>query len=206
MKPDTDLAAVAAAHARLLDRISDLTDADARAATGLDGWSVGHLLTHLARNADANRNAAEGAAAGEVRPMYASTEQRDADIEAGSGRPAAELVDDVRSSIEALEAAWASLDDNTWATGKGASPFGELPLPETVWRRWREIAVHLGDLDASYDPSALDEDYLDADLPRLLADLPARLDLAGRQRLAAWLLGRGDQPVGDLGPWMRPRR
>jgi len=204
VKPDADLAACRAAHATLLELISGLTDSGAQAASCLAGWSVGHVLTHLARNADANRGVAEGAAAGEVRPMYASMQSRNDDIEAGAGRAAAELVADVRTSVAALEAAWDALDENTWAQGRGQSPFGELPLAETVWRRAREVSVHSGDLGAVFDPSVLSEAYLAADLPRLLADLPARIDLDGRRRLHAWLLGRGGPPALDLAPWAGP--
>jgi hypothetical protein len=40
-------------------------------------------------------------------------------------------------------------------------------------------------------------------LPRLLAELPDRLDVDGRRRLVAWLLGRADElGAVELGPWM----
>ena len=79
---------------------------DPRAPSLLPGWSIGHVLTHLARNADGMRNMIEGAVLGEERLMYPSAEHRDADIEAGSSRTATELVDDVRRCAWALESAW----------------------------------------------------------------------------------------------------
>ena len=70
-----------------------LHDEQARAPSLLPGWSVGHVLTHIARNGDSLVWRLEGAAQGELRDQYpGGLEQRRADIEAGAGRPASELV------------------------------------------------------------------------------------------------------------------
>jgi hypothetical protein len=42
---------------------------------------------------------------------------------------------------------------------------------------------------------------VDAELPRTLAGLPARLSLEDRRRLLAWLMGRAADPPTDLPPW-----
>lgn len=203
---DDDLAGCRAAHAALQAAIVGLTDAQAGAASALPGWSVGHVLTHLARNADANRGVLEAARRGEVGSMYASTAQRDTDIAAGAHRPAAELRADLGQAIAALEAAWAAAPAEAWATGRARGPAGEFPLAQTVWRRWREVCVHHGDLDRGFDPTPLASDYLTADLPRLLADVTDRLDLDGRRQLAAWLLGRRTEPGPlHLSPWIPSR-
>src|ERR671930_1390843 len=76
---------------RIEESVAVLTDAQARAPSGLPGWSRGHVLTHLARNADALVNLLTWARTGVETPMYASGEQRNADIEAGAGRSAEEL-------------------------------------------------------------------------------------------------------------------
>src|SRR5919198_6055635 len=70
---------------RIDDSVAGLTDGDARAPSRLAGWSRGHVLTHLARNADALVNLLTWARTGVERPMYVSSDQRDADIEAGAG-------------------------------------------------------------------------------------------------------------------------
>ena len=58
----------AAAHARLVAHLATLTDAQAAQPSLLPGWSIGHVLTHLARNADSHvgmlQAANEGRAAG----------------------------------------------------------------------------------------------------------------------------------------------
>src|SRR5579883_2263142 len=98
-----DLVALSGSTARLLETIDGLTDDDARRPSLLPGWSVGHVLTHIARNADGNRRMAEGAARGESLAQYPhGAAGRAADIEAGAGRPAADLIADVRDSAAAL--------------------------------------------------------------------------------------------------------
>ena len=91
-----------AATGRLLDTLAGLTDAQARQPSSLPGWSRGHLITHVARNADGMCNLLHWARTGEPRPMYREPDGRAADIEAGSGRPAAELARDVADSRSSL--------------------------------------------------------------------------------------------------------
>ena len=62
---------------------------DARAASLCEGWTRGHVLTHVARNADGLAALVRSAVDGTGETMYASPEQRDADIEAGADRPVA---------------------------------------------------------------------------------------------------------------------
>ena len=81
----------------------------------LPGWTRGHVLTHIARNADGMVNLLRWARTGTKIPMYASAESRSADIEAGSGRPAASLAADVRESAAAFAAEAAALPGEAWA-------------------------------------------------------------------------------------------
>src|SRR5262245_10304249 len=92
---DRSIEAVEAATESLYASIAGLTEPQAREASLLPGWSRGHVLTHIARNADALTNLVTWARTGVETPMYSSRDQRAADIEAGSGRPAVQLVEDV---------------------------------------------------------------------------------------------------------------
>jgi maleylpyruvate isomerase len=158
-----ELGAVVDGAAQLVAAIAALTDDDARAPSRLPGWTRGHVLTHLARNADGLRNLAEGAIADEERAMYPSAEQREADIESGSGRPAAALRADVERSHAALVAAWARLSDDEWERPGWSLAHGSRPVRETVrWRR-RELLVHLVDLDVGVTPADLPSDFLEDD-------------------------------------------
>jgi maleylpyruvate isomerase len=71
--------------------------------------------------------------------------------------------------------------------------------------RQREVEVHLVDLGVGYETADWPEHYLAAELPRLLTQLPLRLDGPGRRALTAWLLERGELPSDlRLGPWQPP--
>src|SRR4051794_16906004 len=113
-RPDEDLRRGRVAHARLLDTMGGIDDDIVRRPSLLPGWDVAMLLPHLARNADGHTAVAEGARAGERRRRYPSREARDSGIEAGRGRSAAEVADDVRVAIDRLEQAWENLPPGAW--------------------------------------------------------------------------------------------
>jgi maleylpyruvate isomerase len=141
--------------------------------------------------------------AGEVRQQYpGGYDQRAADIEAGAGRAAAELVSDVRDSAARLEAAWESMTPEAWA-GNGLNASGQAwPCMLMPFHRRREVEVHHVDLGLGYEPTDWPEDYVATELPAMLSLVPDRLSHAGdRADLLAWLLGRADQPTLELTPW-----
>ena len=72
-----DLESVHAATERLLLAVAGWDDASVAEPSRLPGWSRGHVLAHLARNADALVNVLEG------RPMYADAQVRDANPAGG---------------------------------------------------------------------------------------------------------------------------
>ena len=110
-----DIEAARAAHARLTATVAALSDSDVATPCLLPGWTRAHLISHLARNADSHTWVLEGARIGEVRDQYPRPGMREADIEAGAGRDAAALLDDLRSASARLEAAWAAMPDDAWA-------------------------------------------------------------------------------------------
>ncbi len=80
------------------------TDADMAAPIALPRWTRGHVLTHIARNADSIARALSGALRGEIVQRYPDgPEGRAADIEAGAGRPVLEQLADVRESADRLD-------------------------------------------------------------------------------------------------------
>jgi maleylpyruvate isomerase len=203
---DQIVAGVTDAHRRLERAIADLSDDDARAASLLDGWSVGHVLTHLARNAESFVRLLEGARRGEKVEQYPGGKPgRAAAIAEGAGRRAIDLIDDVRRQNDSLESCWASFDGVPEGLG-----VDDLPL-----RRWREVEVHHADLGPQFGHgySSWSPGYLRLDLRQLsmlwdsrrpmgLTGLPpAALALPEPERLA-WLLGRvsveGLEPAGLL--------
>lgn len=187
-----------AAHARLLVTLSTVTDGTARQPSRLPGWTVGHVLTHLARNADSHTRRIGGALRGEVMDQYpGGWEGRAAEIEAGAGRPAAALVADVRASAEALEDAWSSMPDEAWDR-HGRAVSGKLvSMDALLFSRWREVEIHHVDLGVGFGYQDWSDAFVAYELPRALATVPDRLgDRLARRRLCAWLLER----AGDPGP------
>ncbi len=171
------MSGAAAAHQRLLSAINGLSDDDCRTPTALPGWSRGHVLSHLARNADSHVRMFEAATRGmEVEQYVGGTSTRSAEIEAGAGRSASELVTDVRVSIYSLEAAWASASATTWAGFgiKSHSGGARVPIVDLVLMRWCETEVHHADLDIGFDHRDWTPLFVRYDLDRQLMAWRAR--------------------------------
>ncbi len=212
--PADDLARVADAHARLDAQIAGLVDDEARSPSRLPGWSIGHLLTHIARNADSHLWRTRGAIAGEVVDQYpGGAAERSGAIDAGSARSAVDLVDDVRSTSAAVDAAWVDVPAAAWANLTRDLSGRERPLAELPGRRWLEVEIHLIDLGRPGGPTHRDwsDDFVAVWLPHQRAGLDSRLPAGAvapapgsideRDELA-WLVGRLDRPdLPTLGPW-----
>jgi maleylpyruvate isomerase len=196
------------AHGRVLRAAAVVTDDVARRPSLLPGWSVGHLLTHIARNADSHVGMVEGAARGEIAPQYpGGAAQRESGIEDGAGRPAAELAADVFTTIERLEQAWAELDAATWAVGVGRPFAAPASLSHLAFLRWREVELHLVDLGVADlvgtgpdRPDDVTDAYLDAEWLETLRRVPERLPAGVSVLLVpgdrpSRVLGTGDVPV-----------
>ena len=208
---DSDVAGCALAHQRLLadlDHRCETARANPSAASLLPDWSIGHVLSHLARNADGFRTMIEGASKREIRPMYESAHARNGGIEAGASRSLPELVIDLRRSVWALESAWAGLDAEGWA-GSGLTRSGKVPVTEFAWRRWREVEIHHGDLGLGFGPADWSPDYVRFDFPRRLAEwtsggktLPSEV-LAGKPwQPVAWMFGRASGLATPAPAWV----
>lgn len=175
---------VADATARLLRTATTFDEADLAAASLLPGWTRGHVLAHVARNADGFVNLLASARTGQAVPMYASPATRTADIETGAVRPPAAHLDDLRRSADRFDEATAAMPVDAWGvtvqTWRGPWPAAML-----VWGRLRELEVHHVDLAADYRPA----DWSPAFGHRLLHEVAA--GLSGRPDAPDMVL-RGD--------------
>jgi maleylpyruvate isomerase len=148
---------------RLLDTARIITDPDLRVASMLPGWTRGHVLAHLARNADGMRNVLGGVRTGQDRPAYASAEAREAGIEQDAGRRSAEHAADLAGSAMALRTVARQLPDEGWQVPvrmlDGADFF---PAAQLLTRRLVEVELHHCDLGAGYGPG---------DWPAVFADM-----------------------------------
>lgn len=150
---------------RLLEGAARLGDQDMRRPSLLPGWTRGHVLTHVARGGEALRNLLTWARTGVETPAYASQEARNAAIEAGSGRPAAELLADVSQSATAFEDAVHMMPEEAWEVRVQALNIPELPIEEVLVRRITELVLHHTDLDIGYGPADWPAAYEEMDLP-----------------------------------------
>jgi maleylpyruvate isomerase len=169
-----------AAQRRLEAATQLVTDSVARRPSLLEGWSVGHVLNHLSRNADSHVGVFGAAARGEVGAQYpGGSEERARLIEEGSSRPAAALAANLREAHARLETAWASADQRAWESGLGLWTAGVASLAEFVFRRWREVEIHSLDLGLADlggpDWSSVSQEYLDLETTITLRGLRARL-------------------------------
>jgi maleylpyruvate isomerase len=193
-------------HRRIEQALQGLTDALARRPALLPDWTVGHVVTHMARNADSHTRMVEAAQRGEAVTQYAGGQpEREAAIAAGQGRPAAELLADLTSAHQRVESAWAAASDEVWATGLRRVASGFNTIAWAVFQRWREAEVHFADLGlpelgapASWD--ALSPAYVEAELDELIPSLHRRVPEGEAVLLVAGdrpsrVYGTGDKPV-----------
>jgi maleylpyruvate isomerase len=199
-----DLAGVRAAHERLWVTLDGLLDSIVGQPSLLPGWTVGHVLNHLARNAESHIRLITGALAGVGVDRYPGGDaERDAFISDGAGRSAAVLVADVRRTGSELEAAWAQMTPSSWEI-VGRCIDTDEPAHTSPWNRWREVEIHHADLGlSSFAPKDWSREFLRRELHLAemswrashtlgLTSLPAAaLKLPAHDRLA-WLLGRLD--------------
>ncbi len=185
--------------ARLGATLDGLGDAEVRAPSLLPGWTRGHVLTHVARSADAYvwllavaRGEAEpGPRAGGAELARAVTD--------GAGRPAAALAEDVRSALARLVEDARAMPAGAWETPVTALAGWAHPAWYTLYRCWRELETHHVDLGAGYRTADWPAPYvawaLDGTLAALAArDFPvARVEAVDLGR--AWSLPRAAGPT-----------
>ncbi len=201
--PDRDIRGAVAAHRLLESCLAGLTDDDARRSSLLPGWTVGHVLTHIARNAESHLGMLEAANRGEVAAQYpGGRAQREGDIESGAGRSAEALVADVVAANAELEACWAGLTAEGWM-GQGETAAGPVAVADLPFRRWRETTVHHTDLGLCHGWAVWPVDYVRLDLQRStmvwdsrqpmgLTGLPSAALAVPENHRLAWLMGRAD--------------
>jgi maleylpyruvate isomerase len=200
------LARLDQSHARLSLTLAGLTDDQAQGPSRLPGWSRGHVVTHLARNADALRRLTLGALTGAPVEMYpGGPEARDAAIEEGAGRPSGLLAADHAFAGSRLLGELRRLTPELLGTPvRWRKP---ITAGELAYLRWREVEIHHLDLDLGYTAGDWPPEFVAVTLSR---ELPALAesgvdvrvpDLADHEVLA-WLVGRPTRAgLPDIPAW-----
>jgi maleylpyruvate isomerase len=188
------MAKVDAATARLLQTAAAISEEQARQPSLLPSWTRGHVLTHIARNADGLKNLLIWARTGVETPQYASFQARNDEIEAGAGRPAAELAADLAGSAATFASEAASLADADWGAEVRAIRGPAHPAWVTLRRRLTEVEIHHADLDAGYGPADWPAEFCAQLLPQVVRDF------AGPDSPAALLTDSTDGSEHRTGP------
>ncbi|MEU0964019.1 maleylpyruvate isomerase family mycothiol-dependent enzyme [Streptomyces sp. NPDC005917] len=205
-----DLASVQEATDRLLTAVAQLDNASVTRPSRLPGWSVGHVLAHLARNADALTNVLEG------RPMYVSGVARDADIDRDAPRPLDAQLADLRESDVRFRARGAAPAD--WTRTVELRSGVTDSAARVPFRRWVEVELHHVDLGIGYELEDLPKELTEREIDFLAErfgghrDVPStglRSDGGG-----VWTTGGGapggpiavEASAADLLGWLAGRR
>lgn len=191
---------VATGTALCAGAVASLDETAFAAPSALPGWSRNHLVAHLAANAEALMRLLHWATTGERTPMYASREQRNADIAAGALRPGPELARWFTTSAAQLDEALAAMPDAAWAAEIVTAQGRTVPASQVPWMRAREVLVHAVDLATGVAFADLPGDFLTA----LGAEIRAKRAAAGEEigdlvgslpDVTAYLAGRGTAGV-----------
>ncbi|MER6912820.1 maleylpyruvate isomerase family mycothiol-dependent enzyme [Streptomyces sp. NPDC000594] len=151
INPLRDLDSVREATERLLSAVEALDRERLSGPSRLPGWTRGHVLAHLSRNADAIVNVLEG------RPMYASAGAREADIERDAPRPLdVQLADAHDSDARFRSVARLPADWNRVVALRNGVTDRAARLP---FRRLVEVELHHVDLDIGYELEDLPEEF-----------------------------------------------
>jgi maleylpyruvate isomerase len=190
-----EIAASIASEEALTTFVEQVGDVDPTAPSRLPDWSIGHVMTHIARNGDGMLSVLAG------HPQYPhGLAGRNADIESGSTRTWDELVADVVSRSAEVVVAFNGCDD--WSGTVSMLP-GERRRRQVPLLRQREVEVHRVDLGLGYEFDDMPAGYVRRDLrvmgmlwtarqPMGMTPLPPAALAAEPATRLAWMMGRAD--------------
>ncbi|MFE4514995.1 maleylpyruvate isomerase family mycothiol-dependent enzyme [Kitasatospora sp. NPDC056783] len=209
---------VEGATQRLLATVEGMDPGTVAEPSGLPGWTRGHVLAHLARNADSLVNLLTGARTGTDIPQYAGDEARDRDIEHDAPRPLDVHLADLRDSHARFTGAAALMDAQSWSAGVKHRHGYVFPAYDIPAKRLVELEFHHVDLALGYTPARWPRDFAVTQFRRVAEGLADETGLPGVElvaedggeratigsgtpaltvtgpvhALAAWLSGRSD--------------
>lgn len=218
------LTEVATASLTVRDAVATMSAVQFRDDSALPDWTRAHVVAHICGFSNAMARQFEYALQGKLIDQYdGGTEGRNADIDALVAEDPPMVRAAMEEGLDRMTAAIGALDGTDW----------DLPISyrsgtafEGLLAAWRELVIHLADLDLGHGPAEWSDafcahlfDFLSLRLPdgmRLVGDgvsvgngaEEVRVE-GSAQDVAAWLAGR--EPQGDLtfstgeapglGPW-----
>jgi maleylpyruvate isomerase len=176
--PRVALDQIISATEHLLESAAKFGDAEMREPSLLPGWSRGHVLTHLARNADGGGRLMRWARTGVETSEYPSLLARAEEIELGNDRGAAELVADVRDSAARFAMEYAKMPTEAWYRIVRWTGGKEQPALRVADARLTEVLVHHVDLRAGFTPYQWPRGFVGDMLTRVVSSFNSRNDTA----------------------------
>ncbi|MFC7494014.1 MULTISPECIES: maleylpyruvate isomerase family mycothiol-dependent enzyme [unclassified Nocardioides] len=181
---------------RLVRTVDALPDHAYAEPSGLPGWSRGHVVAHLALNAEGLAGALTGVVEGSPVPMYRSQEARDGDIDALADAGPAVLRSRLLGACTDLADAIDAVPGDEGRTLLERTPGRRaFHVDEVPWMRLREVEIHHADLGAGYTH----EQWSTPFVVQLLDDMSDREPAAPAFSVRATDLDRTWAP-GDGGP------
>lgn len=136
--------------ARLEDTLTAL-EGGVGASSLCEGWTRGHVISHLARNAEGIARLVRAAVDDSGETMYASVEARDADIDDGAGRDLGSQARDVHDTAVEVNAELRRLrPEHAESRLERVPGVRFIPARHLPYMRVREVVYHHVDLDAGF--------------------------------------------------------
>jgi maleylpyruvate isomerase len=158
LRPDPDL--LARADRALVHTVDQLSDAQYGEPSQLPGWTRGHVVAHLALNAEGLAGVLHGAHLGQPQPMYASPEARDSDIAELAAEEPAALRERFMASTAQFSQALEAMHPDDWDGRFERTPGGpDFALANVLLMRVREVEIHHADLGAGYTAADRPHDF-----------------------------------------------
>lgn len=191
-------------------KVANLSDDQLREATALPGWSRGHVVVHVTNVSDAVARQVEYALKSESIEFYDGGQGgRTQAIEMAAGLSAAEHQARLDAALQRVLSNLGGLEEEQWTLPisyrDGGIKDGALAL-------WRELVIHLADLDVGRGPETWSKDFCMYLLSFLEARVPedTRLVLLplGLEKIT---LGSGENTVSiqgmltDITAWLAGR-
>jgi maleylpyruvate isomerase len=201
---------------RLVRTVDGLDDEALAAPSGLPEWTRGHVVAHLALNAEGMAGVLDSRAEGEPTTMYSSDEARSGDIDALASADRSELRDRFLAGTTLVAEAVERFPDELWTETFERTPGGRVVRYAAIaGMRLREVEIHHVDLDAGFSPDG----WSDAFSAHLIGAMVKRAPSDTSFRVLATDLARtwviGDDPgesgttvtgrAGELAWWLTGR-
>ena len=148
-------------------KLNELTDAQYDGPSLLPGWDRRHVIAHVGYNARALTRLVEWARTGVQTPMYASSQARNEEIDAGAAMTPIELRHLHHQELVTLWVKWGDLPVDRWEFPVRTAQGRTVPVSVTPWMRIREVWLHAVDLNND----GRVEDFPPEVVDRLLADI-----------------------------------